>query len=108
MASQSQTIAQIQQAEIDAKNIVEKAQTEGNKSISEANDKSVSIISTVEEAAKKSSEELLNKAKDNAKIEYKKIMVDGDNERRSIIDGSRKNLPNAEKHIKDILNSMFK
>jgi len=103
MTDQSHHIAQIHQTEADAKQIIQKAESDNNKSISAANDEAASIISAAEEAARQTATLRLNKDKEAAKAEYKKILVDADNERRSVVDGAKSNASKAEA----IINNAF-
>lgn len=108
MTKQSHFIAQITEEEAKAKTMLEKTQEENDKRIAAANDQARQLVQKTEEAAREIAMKKIGQAKEKAKEEYKRIMVDEDNARRDVIENGKKNLPKAEKIITDTFVGLFK
>lgn len=107
MSDQSNFIAQIQEEEKNAENMLEKAESDNNKRVAMASDELLLIIGKAEEEAREKAIEKIKKSKEGAKEEFKKIIVDGDNSRRNIVEGGKVNLSKAIKHVNNAFVKMF-
>ena len=100
-------IVQIRTKEEDAKKELEHVQDENNKSIADANEDAEKLITDEEEATKSVGLQKLQEGKEKGKEEYKKIIIELDNERRDAIEGGKVNLDKAKKHINDSFHKFF-
>ena len=107
MAKSTHFIAQIQEAESDAQKSEEAAQKKNDQAVIAANEASEAKIAEAEEKYRKVAVDKIGKSKEKAKEEYKKILVDLDNERRDTVENGKTNLPKAEKQIHEALMGLF-
>jgi len=108
MTSSSHYISQIQEAEENARNIINKTEQDNNKRITTANEETAVVVLKAEEEAKLVAANIINKAKEEAKAEYKKIIVNAELDRRNVIETGNKNISNSEKHIDNAFSDIFK
>ena len=108
MTSSSHYIAQIQEAEENAKNIIQKIEQDNNSRITTANEETAITVKEAEEKARLVATNTIGKAKEEAKAEYKKIMINAEVERRNIIEKGNKNILNSEKHVNNAFTAIFK
>lgn len=87
--------------------MLEKAEKENNQRVLSAKEGSNQVIIKVEEATKVKGQERFKKAKEKAKEEYKRILIEEDNRRRDVIEGGKTNLDKAKKHVMTAFTGLF-
>jgi len=107
MSNQSTFISQIQDEEKKAAKMLEKAEKENNQRVAKATEGSGDLIRQVEESSREEAKSKILKAKEEAKEGYKKIIVDGDNSRRDVVEGGKVNISKGQKHVKEAFMAMF-
>lgn len=107
MSDKSNFIVQIQQEEKNAKDMLNKAESDNNKRVAQASEDSMAIIQKSEDDAREEAMIRIKGAKEEAKEVFKKIIVEGDNSRRDVVEGGKVNLPKAVKHVSEVFSEMF-
>lgn len=107
MSNQSDFISQIQEKENEASQMLEKVEQENNLRILAAKEEASQLIRDVEEVVKSKGQERFQKAKTEAKDEYKHILTEEDNRRRDMIEGGKTHLDKAKKHVVGSFMSLF-
>ncbi|MBU0727446.1 hypothetical protein KKA95_02055 [Patescibacteria group bacterium] len=107
MSNKSHFIAQIKEEEDKAADMLKKVEDENNKRVIKATEESEDTVRKMEDATRVIAQEKLEKAKEEAKEEYKKIIVEGDNSRRDTVEGGKTKLSKGQKHISEAFMEMF-
>ncbi|MBN2087078.1 hypothetical protein JW758_01900 [Candidatus Peregrinibacteria bacterium] len=108
MSNQSHFISQIQEKEKDSLTMIESVEKENAKLISKAIEDSDNFVAEAESEARDLMKADLEKAKEDAKDEYKRMIVDGDNSRRDIVEKGKVNIEKGKKYVMDAFISSFK
>jgi vacuolar-type H+-ATPase subunit H len=107
MATQTHFISQIQKEEKNAVSMLKKLETENDKKVTKTVEESANTVREAEEKAREQGRGKLLKTKEEAKGEYKKIIIDSDNARNDVVAGGKKNLDKAQKHITKAFVGLF-
>ena len=99
MATQTHFISQIQKEEKKAESMLKKLETENNKKVTKASEEANKVVQEAEDKARTKAKTKLLKTKEEAKGEYKKILIGSNTTRDDVVSGGKKNLPKAQKHI---------
>lgn len=101
MSDQTNFIKQIHSKEQESVRILSELKEENNKKVAEAEDISTQVILSAELKAKEKAKEYFLEKKEEAKMEYKNILVSEGNYRRDIIEGAKLNLDKTKKYLKE-------
>lgn len=107
MSDQSNFIAKIQEEEKSAENMLNRAESDNNKRVAKASEELTDVVKKAEEESREKAIVKIKKSKENAKEEFRKIIVDGDNSRRDVVEGGKIHLSKAAKHVNDAFVKMF-
>lgn len=107
MSDQSDFISQIQNKEKEAERTLIAAEKSNGQRVVKATEEAAIVVADAEENAKKTGKEILLKKREDAKSEYKRVLVEFDNNRRDQIEGGKANLPKARKLAHESIINIF-
>ena len=107
MSNSSAIITQVRDKESEMSNMLEQEEKKNNERVIDAGEQVSQAIADADVEARQLATEELNKAKEVAKVEFKKIMVDADNARRDVVENGKTKIDQAKKLVMDALDSMF-
>jgi len=108
VSDQTHFIGQIQQKEQETSTMLKDVERENNQRVLEANEISAQTFAEAEQNVKVTGRERLMQGKEQAKEQYKRLLVDEDNKRRDLIEGGKVNLEKAKKYIMSAFEDMFR
>jgi len=107
MSNSSAIITQVRDKEAEMSKMLEKEEKKNNERVISAGEETVQLVGQADTEARQLAGDEIGQAKEAAKKDFKKIMVDGDNERRDIVESGKGKLDKAKKIVMDALEAMF-
>jgi len=107
MTNNTALISQIKEKESGVKKMLEKVEVANNERIALAIDEAAQFVKQAEDDARLKAQQELGRARETAKAEYKKVLVNSDNERRDVVEGGKVNIQKAQKLVDDAFEAMF-
>ena len=107
MSESSHFIAQIKEQEEKSAEMLKQTESDNDLRIVEAKKESDDLIRDAETQAKEEAKEKIQSAKETAKENYKKMIVDGDNARRDVVEKGKVNLQKSLTHVLSAFDKMF-
>ena len=105
--SDDNLIVQIQDKEKEATKMLENVEKDNGQRLTEASEEAEKIIADIEQSTKEVGQKRFMEAKEKGKEEYKRILVESDNQRRDEVEGGKTNLEKAKNHISEHFMQMF-
>ena len=107
MSDSSHFIAQIKEQEEKSAEMLKQTESDNDLRIAEAKKESDDLIANIETQAKEEAKDKIQSAKEAAKEDYKKMLVDGDNARRDVVEKGEDNLKKGVAHVLSAFDKMF-
>jgi len=107
MSDQTSFISQIKEEEAKAAKMIEGVGFENDASLSKANEEAESLIAQAEDEERVGAKERILKAKEEAKANYSKLLVDADNARRDVIENGKSKIIKGKSKVVESFMAMF-
>lgn len=107
MSDQSSFISQIKEEEAKAAKMLQEVETENDTRLSRASEEAEAMIKAAEEDERIKAVERLQKAKEEAKTTYSRLLVDADNARRDVVENGKTKVERAKSQVFEAFMAMF-